>query len=66
MNLTSKQLRKVALKLGYQIREGKKHLLIYGESGLVATVPRGSIKPGTLSVILKQMGISKDQLASLL
>ena len=66
MNLTAKQLRKVALKLGYRVKEGKKHLLVYGESGLVATVPRGKIKPGTLTAILKQMGISRDDLANFL
>ena len=66
MNLTAKQLRKVALKLGYRVKEGKKHMLVYSESGLVATVPRGGIKAGTLAAILKQMGISGDQLAKLL
>jgi predicted RNA binding protein YcfA (HicA-like mRNA interferase family) len=66
MNLTAKQLKKVALKLGYEIREGKKHLLIYSGSGLVSTIPRGRIKAGTLAAILKQMGISKDDLKNLL
>lgn len=49
MNLTSKHLKKVALKLGYRVKEGKKHLLVYSDSGLVTTVPRGRIKPGTLA-----------------
>jgi len=66
MNLTAKQLKKVALKLGYRIKEGKKHVLVYGESGLVTTIPWGRIKPGTLAAILAQMGISKDELANLL
>jgi hypothetical protein len=66
MNLTAKQLKKVALKLGYRIKEGKKHLLVYDEAGLIATVPRGQIKPGTLAAILKQMGMSKEDLADLL
>ena len=66
MNFTSKQLRKVARKLGYRIKEGKKHLLLYSESGLVTTIPRGRIKPGTLAAILKQMGISKGELDKLL
>jgi predicted RNA binding protein YcfA (HicA-like mRNA interferase family) len=66
MNLTGKHLSKVALKLGYSVREGKKHLLIYSGSALVATVPRGRIKPGTLAAILKQMGITKEELADLL
>jgi hypothetical protein len=66
MNLTARQLTKVALKLGYRIKEGKKHLLVYSESSLVTTIPRGSIKTGTLAAILKQMGISKEDLANLL
>jgi hypothetical protein len=66
MNLAAKQLKKVALRLGYRIKEGKKHLLVYSESGLVTTIPRGRIKPGTLAAILKQMGISRDELATLL
>jgi len=66
MNLTAKQLKKVALKLGYRIKEGKKHLLVYSESGLVTTIPRGRIKSGTLAAILKQMGISKEDMTSLL
>ncbi|MDQ7784589.1 MAG: type II toxin-antitoxin system HicA family toxin [Desulfomonilaceae bacterium] len=66
MNLTAKQLKKVALKLDYRIKEGKKHVLVYSESGLVTTIPRGRIKPGTLAAILGQMGINKDQLANLL
>ncbi len=66
MNFTSKQLRKVARKLGYRIKEGRKHLLLYSESGLVTTIPRGRIKPGTLAAILKQMGLGKDELDKLL
>jgi hypothetical protein len=66
MNLAARQFRKVALKLGYRIKEGKKHLLLYSESGLVTTIPRGRIKPGTLAAILKQMGINKDELAKFL
>ncbi|MBI4963638.1 MAG: hypothetical protein HY913_10205 [Desulfomonile tiedjei] len=66
MNLTAKQLKKVALKLGYRIKEGNKHLLGYSESGLVTTIPRGRIKQGTLAAILKQMGIGKGELSHLL
>ncbi len=66
MNLTARQLKKVALKLGYRIKEGTKHLLVYSETGLVTTIPRGRIKQGTLAAILKQMGMSKDELDKLL
>jgi hypothetical protein len=65
MNLTARQFKKIALKLGYRVKEGKKHLLIYGESGLVTTIPRGRIKQGTLAAILKQMGLGKDELDKL-
>ena len=66
MNLTARHLSKVALKLGYHIKEGSKHVLIYSGSALVATIPRGHIKLGTLAAILKQMGITRDELARLL
>jgi hypothetical protein len=66
MNLTARHLRNVARKLGYRIKEGKKHLLLYSQSGLVTTIPRGRIKPGTLAAILKQMGMNKDELDKLL
>lgn len=66
MNLTAKQLKRIALKLGYRGKEGSRHLLIYNESGLMATVPRGRIKPGTLAAILKQMGISRGAMGKLL
>ncbi len=66
INLTARQLKKVALKLGYQVKEGKKHLLVFSDTGLVTTVPRGRIKPGTLSAIVKQLGISKEELDRLL
>ena len=66
MNLTAKQMKKVALKLGYHIKEGKKHVPVYSESGLVTTIPWGRIKAGTLAAILKQIGITRDELAGLL
>ena len=46
MNIRGSHLRKVAIKLGYEIREGKKHILVLGQSGLLTTIPRGRIKPG--------------------
>jgi hypothetical protein len=42
MNLTAKHLTKVAFKLGYLVREGKRHTLVYHPNGrLVTTMPRG-------------------------
>jgi predicted RNA binding protein YcfA (HicA-like mRNA interferase family) len=67
MNYASKHLKRVALKLGYVVVEGKKHTRVYDAAGrYVSTLPRGIIKPGTLKAILKQMGISKAQLNNLI
>ncbi len=57
MNLTAKQLKKAALKLGHRIKEGKKHTLIYGDFGQISTVPPGRIKPATVAAILRQLGL---------
>lgn len=35
MNITARRLAKVARKLGLRVKNGKKHVLVYGESGLV-------------------------------
>ncbi len=67
MNLTGKHLKRVALKLGYVLVEGKKHTRVYDAAGrYVSTLPRGSIKAGTLKAILKQIGITEAQLKNLL
>ena len=66
MTLTAKQLKRVALKLGYSVKEGSKHSLVYTAHGLVTTIPRGRIKKGTLEAILKQLGIDRSELAKLL
>jgi predicted RNA binding protein YcfA (HicA-like mRNA interferase family) len=67
MNYTGKHLRRVALKLGFTVVEGKKHMRVYDAAGrYVSTLPRGIIKPGTLRAILKQMGLSKAQLSNLI
>jgi YD repeat-containing protein len=67
MNLTAKHLTKVVFKLGYLVREGKRHTLVYHPNGrLVTTMPRGKIKTGTLAAILKQLEITEEQLRRLL
>jgi predicted RNA binding protein YcfA (HicA-like mRNA interferase family) len=67
MNFTAKHLKKVALKLGYLVREGKRHTLVYHPDGrLVTTMPRGKIKTGSLAAILKQLDITAEQLKRLL
>ena len=56
----------MVLKLGYQVKEGSKHIIVFGANGLVTTLPRGKIKSGTLTAILKQLGIDRNELDNLL
>jgi len=67
MNYTGKHLKLVALKLGYVLVEGKKHTRVYDMAGrYISTLPRGSIKSGTLKAILKQMGLTEAELRDLI
>ncbi len=66
MNIRGSHLKKIVLRLGYEVREGKEHILVIGHSGLLTTIPRGRLKAGTLRGILKALGISEADLARLL
>lgn len=67
MKITGKQMKRVVLKLEYEVREGGKHTVVLGSSGsMLTTLPRGQINSGTLSGILKRLGISKEELEKLL
>ncbi|MEW6659166.1 MAG: type II toxin-antitoxin system HicA family toxin [Thermodesulfobacteriota bacterium] len=69
MNYTGKHLSKAALKLGYVIKEGGKHILVFDSTNrrLISTFSRGKIKKkGTLAAILKQLGITEAKLKKLI
>lgn len=66
MEIRGEHIAKVAKKLGYNIRQGSKHILVLNEQTLVTTIPLGKIKDGTLRVILKRLDISLDLLSDLL
>ena len=66
MEIRGKRLAAVAIKLGYQIKEGGKHILVLHEGSLLTTIPRGRIKEGTLRGILKRLGITEQELSRLL
>lgn len=68
MNYTGKHLSKAAVKLGYVIKEGGKHILVFDRMGRFITIfSRGKIKKkGTLAAILKEMGITEAELKKLL
>jgi predicted RNA binding protein YcfA (HicA-like mRNA interferase family) len=68
MNYTAKQLIRAAKKLGYEVKEGSKHTLVYDPTTArrITTIPRGFIPKGTLNAILKQIGITEAELKKLL
>lgn len=68
MSYTAKQLIRAAKKLGYEIKEGSKHTLVYDPATgrRITTIPRGYIPRGTLRAILKQMGVTEAHLRKLL
>lgn len=66
MKIRGSHLRKVAIRIGFSVEEGGKHILVLGESGLITTIPRGKIKYGTLKGILKKLGITEEELSKLL
>lgn len=59
---------RVAKQLGYQVEEGRKHTVIHDGVKVITTVPRGSkaIKKGTLSGIIKDLGLTVEEFKELL
>jgi hypothetical protein len=68
MSYTAKQLIRAARKKGYEVKEGGKHTLIYDPvtNRRISTIPRGFIPMGTFRAILKQMGITENELRKLI
>jgi hypothetical protein len=64
MSYTAKQLIRAAKKKGYELKEGEKHTFIYEPktNWRISTIPRGYITIGTFRAILKQMGMTEDEL----
>lgn len=67
MSYTWKQLIRVAKKLGYQVKEGGKHTLVFDPTTgrRITTIQRGYIPKGTFKAILKQLGITEAELKKL-
>jgi len=68
MSYTARQLVRAIKKLGFRVKEGSKHTLVYDPATgrRITTIPRGYIPKGTLKAILKQLGLTEAQLRSLL
>jgi predicted RNA binding protein YcfA (HicA-like mRNA interferase family) len=68
MRYNAKQLIRAAKKLGYEVKEGSKHTLVYDPTTgrRITTIQRGFIPKGTLNAILKQMGLTETELKKLL
>lgn len=66
-DISGKDLVKVAVELGFEIRRQKgSHLILRKEDKLLVIPLHKSMKKGTLLQILKVMGISKEELMKLL
>jgi hypothetical protein len=67
MSYTAKQLIRAAKKKGYETKEGGKHTLVYDPktNRRISTIPRGYIPMGTFRAILKQLGMTEDELRKL-
>lgn len=67
MIYTAKQLIRAAKKKGFKTKEGGKHTLVYDPitKQRISTIPRGYIPMGTCRAILKQMGITENELRKL-
>lgn len=68
MSYTAKQLIRATKKLGYGIKEGGKHTLVIDPitKRRISTIARGHIPKGTCNAIMKQMGITEEELKKLL
>jgi predicted RNA binding protein YcfA (HicA-like mRNA interferase family) len=60
-SIRGKTVVRVAKKLGYRVREGKKHIVVYDQNGIITILPRGKIRQGTLNGIIKDLGITKEE-----
>lgn len=67
-DIRGKDILRVAKKLGYQIRKPKrrKHFVVLDGPRIVAAVPKGRIRSGTLHAIIKKLGLTKEEFNKLI
>jgi len=55
-------------RAGFEVREGRKHTAVIKDDQIVTIIPRGSkvLKKGTLSGIIKDLGMTLDGFMSYL
>jgi predicted RNA binding protein YcfA (HicA-like mRNA interferase family) len=55
-------------RAGFEIREGAKHTAVIKDDQIVTMIPRGGkvLKKGTLSGIIKDLGMTSDEFLSYL
>ena len=55
-------------RAGFEIREGAKHTAVIKDDQIITMIPRGGkvLKKGTLSGIIKDMGMALDEFLSYL
>jgi predicted RNA binding protein YcfA (HicA-like mRNA interferase family) len=55
-------------RVGFEIREGAKHTAVIKDDQIITMIPRGGkvLKKGTLSGIIKDLGMTLDEFLSFL
>lgn len=55
-------------RAGFEIREGAKHTVVIKDNQIITMIPRGSrlLKKGTLSGIIKDLGMTLEEFRSYL
>ena len=66
--LTAREVVRVAQRLGYQVREGARHMVIHDGKQVITTVPRtrGSLKRGLVAGIISDLGLTREEFRRLL
>lgn len=67
-HLKSERVVRAIKRAGYEVREGTKHTAVIKGDQIVTIIPRGSkvLKKGTLSGIIKDLGMTLDEFLSYL
>lgn len=67
-HLKPERVIRVVKRAGFEIREGAKHTVVIKDDQIITMIPRGSkvLKKGTLSGIIKDLGMTTEEFLSYL
>jgi predicted RNA binding protein YcfA (HicA-like mRNA interferase family) len=67
-HLKPERVMRAVKRAGFDIREGAKHTVVIKDDGIITMIPRGNkvLKKGTLSGIIKDLGMTLEEFMSYL